>query len=211
MLRFIYPRKCVFCEKILGKDETDFCHSCRNSGEMFKNSKRNIPFVAHWTALWYYKDNVRLSIHRYKFGRRRTHSQVYGRLMAMSLYDSLAKDVDLLCWVPVHWLRKHKRGYDQSELIARIIGKELSLPVVRGLKKIRNNAEQSGIEGIAQRKANVSGVYRVCNTSKILGKRILLIDDVVTTGSTASECAKMLLIAGAKEVYLAAVAASSQK
>lgn len=210
MLRLIYPRKCTFCEKLLSREETDFCHQCRSNTDVFKKSKRNIPFVAHWTALWYYKDTVRQSIHRYKFGRRRTYAQVFARKMAMHLSDSVAEDVDLICWVPVFWLRKHIRGYDQSELLARAIGKELSLPVLPAIKKIRNNPAQSGIQGAAQRKANVNGVYRVRNASAIAGKRILLIDDVVTTGATASECARILLTAGAKEVYLAAIAAASQ-
>lgn len=210
MFRFIFPRKCTFCEKILSKEETDFCHDCRNSSDIFKKSKRNIPFVAHWTALWYYKDAVRDSIHRYKFGRRRTYGQVYAQLMAMELYDSAFHDVDFICWVPVFWLRKHKRGYDQSELLARTIGKELSLPVQSALKKIRNNPAQSTIQGVAQRRANVTGVYRVRDKSIVAGKRILLIDDVVTTGATVSECARILLTAGAKEVFLAAVAASAQ-
>ena len=208
MLRLIYPRKCILCEKILPKNETDICHDCRSSTEPFKKSKRNIPFVAHWTSLWYYKDTVRDSIHRYKFRRRRTYGHVYGQLLAMDLYNSTAKDVDLICWVPVYWLRKHKRGYDQSELMAQALGKELSLPAVPALRKIRNNPAQSGIQGAAQRKANVTGAYRVRDISKVSGKRILLIDDVVTTGATASECARVLLTAGAKEVFLAAVAAS---
>lgn len=208
MLRLIYPRKCILCEKILPKSETDICHHCRNNTESFKKSKRNIPFVAHWISLWYYKDNVRDSVHRYKFGKRRTYGKVYGQLLAMELYHSTANDVDLVCWVPVHWLRKHKRGYDQSELIARTLATELSLPTVSALRKIRNTPAQSGIKGIAQRKANVTGAYRVRDISKVSGKRILLIDDVVTTGATASECARVLLTAGAKEVFLAAIAAS---
>lgn len=210
MLRLIYPRKCTFCEKILSREETDFCHHCRSTVEDFKKSKSSIPFVAHWTALWYYKDNVRQSIHRYKFGRRHSYAQVFGRMMAMKLSNSVADDVDLICWAPVFWLRKHKRGYDQSELLARAVGKELSLPVLPAIKKIRSNPAQSGIQGAAQRKANVNGVYRVRDASKIAGKRILLIDDVVTTGATASECARILLTAGAKEVFLAAIAAASQ-
>lgn len=210
MLRLIYPRKCTFCERLLSREETDFCHQCRNSGNSFKKSKRSIPFVAHWTALWYYKDNVRQSIHRFKFGRRRTYAQAFARRLALELSNSVAEDVDLICWVPVFWLRKHKRGYDQSELLARAVGMELSLPVLPAIKKIRSNPAQSGIQGAAQRKANVTGAYRVRSASAIFGKRILLIDDVVTTGATASECARILLTAGAKEVYLAAIAAASQ-
>ena len=210
MLSLLFPRKCTFCQGLLSKNETDFCHNCRSTMEHFKKSKRNIPFVAHWTALWYYKENVRSSIHRYKFGGRRSYAQAYARMMAMKLSDSIPSDIDLICWVPVFWLRRYKRGFDQSELIARAIGKEISVPAMPVLKKIRSNPAQSTLQGVSQRKANVTGVYRVRSAPAISGRRILLIDDVITTGATASECARILLTAGAKEVYLAAIAASSQ-
>lgn len=131
-------------------------------------------------------------------------------MMAMKLSDSIPSDIDLICWVPVFWLRRYKRGFDQSELIARAIGKEISVPAMPVLKKIRSNPAQSTLQGVSQRKANVTGVYRVRSAPAISGRRILLIDDVITTGATASECARILLTAGAKEVYLAAIAASSQ-
>lgn len=210
MLSLLFPRKCTLCQRLLVSTETDFCHNCRSNMEHYKKSKRNIPFVAHWTALWYYKDDVRNSIHRYKFGRRRSYAQVYARMMAMKVSEAINADIDLICWVPVFWLRRYKRGFDQSELLARAVGKELSLPVIPTLRKIRNNSAQSTIQGASQRKANVTGAYRVRKDSAIAGKRLLLIDDVITTGATASECARVLLTAGAKEVYLAAIATSSQ-
>lgn len=209
MFRLIFPPKCTLCQQLLSGQETDFCHNCRENTEKFKKSKTHIPFVAHWTALWYYKENVRGSIHRFKFGCKRRYGDVYGRLMAMKLSDSLAEDADILSWVPVSRRRKLKRGYDQSELICRAIGRELNLPPTGVLKKIRHTPPQSGLRDAAQRRANVMGAYKVIDPKSVAGKRILLIDDVVTTGATASECAKMLLIAGAKEVYLAAVAAAN--
>ena len=208
MFRLIFPPKCTLCQRLLSRQETDFCHHCREHTEKFKKSKSHIPFVAHWTALWYYKENVRGSIQRFKFGYRRRYGDVYGRLMAMNLSGSLAEDADILSWVPVSRLRKLKRGYDQSELLCRAIGKELDLPTTGVLKKIRHTPPQSGLRDAAQRRANVMGAYKVVDPKSVAGKRILLIDDVVTTGATASECARMLLIAGAKEVYLAAVAAA---
>lgn len=210
MIRLIFPPKCTLCQKILSKEETDLCHHCRENTECFKIAKSKIPYVAHWTALWYYKENVRKSIHRYKFGRRRHYAEIYGRLLAVKLSGLLTQDIDLLSWVPISPLRKLKRGYDQSELICRAVGNELGIPVARVLKKVRHTKPQSGIQGAAQRRANIIGAYKPIEPHFLSGKRILLIDDVVTTGSTVSECAKTLLVAGANEIHFAAIAASSQ-
>ena len=206
MLRMIYPPKCILCARFLKKEETDLCHDCRRIAEPFPGSKTNIPFVAHWTSLWYYKDNVRDSIHRFKFGNRRHYADSYGRLLAMQLCDSIYAQVDLITWVPVSALRRFRRGYDQSKLFAKALGRELSLPALRTLKKIRHTPPQSFLGHAPQRRANVLNAYRIVDPSLVAGKRILLVDDVVTTGATASECAKVLLTAGAKEVNLATVA-----
>ena len=206
MLRLLFPPKCVLCARFLTRQETDLCHDCRQNAEPFPGNKTKIPFIAHWTALWYYKDNVRASIHRFKFGNRRHYAGVYGRLLALRLIESNFAQVDLVTWVPVSTLRKFRRGYDQSRLLAQALGKELSLPVFRVLKKVRHTPPQSTLGHAPQRRANVLGAYRIADPSKVAGKRILLLDDVVTTGATASECAKVLLTAGAKEVLLATIA-----
>ena len=113
-----------------------------------------------------------------------------------------------MTWVPVSTLRKLRRGYDQSALLAKALGKELGTEPVSTLKKIRNNKTQSSLRDSAHRRANVLGAYRVINADAVRGKRILLVDDVFTTGATAGECARMLLTAGAKEVHCAAIAAA---
>lgn len=209
MFRLIFPPKCTLCQRLLSRQETDFCHSCRENTEKFTKAKSNIPFIAYWTALWYYKGDVRKSVHRFKFGYRRRYAEVFGRHLAMKLSGSLSEDTDVLSWVPVSPLRKLKRGYDQSELLCRTVGRELGIPVTPVLRKIRHTPPQSTLRDAAQRRANVMGAYKAVKPSLLAGKRILLIDDVVTTGATASECARVLLTAGVKEVYLAAIAAAS--
>ncbi len=206
MLRVLFPPKCVLCEKLLTQQETDLCHHCREKAQQVNRVKKNIPFVAHWTALWYYKDNVRGSIRRFKFRSRRNYAKIYARLLSMKLDDSLRHDFDVVTWVPVSALRRLKRGYDQSSLIAKAVALELGVPVMKLLKKVRHNPPQSGIRDAAKRRANVLGAYRIVKSEDVKGKTILLIDDVVTTGATASECAKTLLTAGAKQVLFAAVA-----
>ena len=105
-------------------------------------------------------------------------------------------------------LRKLTRGYDQVELLANAVGRELGMHPVPLLKKVRHNRPQSGISDAAKRRANVLGAYREVNRQAISGKRILLLDDILTTGATAGEAARVLLTAGASEVHCAAVAAS---
>ena len=120
----------------------------------------------------------------------------------------MAAEFDYITWVPVSTRRKWERGYDQVELLAKALSKELSVPVIATLKKHRHTQAQSGIRDDSVRKANVLGAYKILPGSDIAGKTFLLIDDVITTGATASECAKTLLTAGAKEIYCAAVASA---
>lgn len=159
--------------------------------------------------MWYYEDDVSKSIRRFKFGNARSYADVYARLLAMRLQDVFPEAFDLLVWVPVSGLRKLKRGYDQTELIAKALAKELGMPATPVLKKIRHTPPQSGLRDAAQRRANVLGAYAVRSHQSLAGKRVLLLDDVLTTGATASECARVLVTAGAKEIYFAAVAVAS--
>lgn len=208
ILNLLFPPKCILCKNLLKAEEMDLCHSCRESAPEFTGSKFKLSFLAGWTAVWYYKDTVRSSLLRYKFYNHRSYAKAYGRLLAMKLQTEGMDDFDILTWIPVGRLRRFKRGYDQVALIAKAAAQELGIHPVCTLKKIRNTPPQSRISDSAKRRANVMGTYRAVNRPAIQGKRILLLDDIITTGATASECAKTLLIAGANEVCAAAVAAA---
>lgn len=205
----IFPPKCVICEAVLAPGHVDLCPNCRKTLEIFSKAKNKLSFIAGWTSIWYYRQEpVRESLRRYKFCRHWGYATNYGRLLAMKLLHENWGPFDLMTWVPVSSFRRFSRGFDQSKLLAKAVGRELNIRTVRTLKKIRNNSTQSLIRDHAQRRANVIGVYKVPDPSIVRGKRILLLDDVVTSGSTASECAKMLMIAGAKEVWLATIASA---
>ena len=124
----------------------------------------------------------------------------------MELTKAEMTDFDILSWIPVSPLRRFFRGYDQCELLAQAVAAELNVQPLPLLKKVRHNRPQSRIKDDAARRANVLGAYRVTDPAAIRDKRILLLDDVITTGATASECARVLLTAGAKSVNCAAVA-----
>ena len=147
---------------------------------------------------------------RFKFGKKRNYALSYGRALAMHLQQKGFDGYEALSYIPVAPLRKYFRSYDQVELIAESVAKELGVPLVPTLRKIRNTPPQSGFKDVSQRRANVLGAYTVKDADLVRGKRILLLDDVITTGATASECARVLLTAGAKEIYCAAMAAARQ-
>lgn len=208
ILWLLFPEKCVLCRKVLKKDELDLCHSCRTHGPEFRASRKKLPFLDNWVAVWYYEKGARKSLLRYKFGRKRSYAQSYGRLLAMRLLEEYPDGFDLLTWVPTGWFKRLTRGFDQCQLLALAVGKELGMEPQQVIRKIRSNKTQSTIHGEARRRANVLGAYKVTDPEQVKDKRILLLDDIITTGATAGECARILLTAGALEVHCGAVAAA---
>lgn len=210
LLNLLFPPKCLLCRNFLSKEETHLCHRCRADAPEFTKSKRRIPFVAQWTGIWYYTDTVRSSILRFKFYNARSYALPYAQLLALRLQKEDMDNADLISWVPISDTRRRKRGYDQGELLAQALARELNVPYMRLLEKTRDTPPQSGFRDAAGRRANVLGAYRFVNRSYIRDKHILLLDDVITTGATASECAKILSAGGAKEITLAAVAVADK-
>jgi ComF family protein len=211
ILRLLFPPKCLLCRKVLRDEELDLCKMCRTDGPECTNYRKKLPFIDSWTAVWYYEDNARHSLLRYKFRGARSYAPGYGRLLAMKLQEAHPDGFDLLTWVPISPLRKFFRGYDQVELLAYWVGQELEIEPVALLTKIRHNRPQSRIVGDAQRRANVLGAYRAENRELFIGKRVVLLDDIITTGATAGECARVLLTAGVKEVHCGAMAVARHR
>jgi ComF family protein len=205
---FLFPPKCILCGKVLENDETDLCRECRATAPEHPQGKLKLQFIDSAAVVWYYRGTVRQSLHRYKFRNACHLAEPFGRMLAMKVLSADLEGLDLVTWVPISPLRKITRGYDQDELLARVVARELGLPCVPLLKKVRHNKAQSGIEGYAKRRANVLGVYEAVNRERLQGAKILLVDDILTTGATASECARVLLTWGAKEIHCAVVASA---
>jgi ComF family protein len=205
LLNVLFPPKCVLCRRILSQQQTHLCPKCRASAPKAQGLKRQVKYIKDHTTLWHYEDNVRKSIHRYKFGGQRSYVRAYGPLLAMQILQDIPQ-FDVLTWVPISARRRRQRGYDQVELLAQEVARELGITALPVLRKIRHNKPQSSIHGQAQRRANVLGAYAI--TGDVAGKTILLLDDVLTTGATLSECARMLQEAGARRVYAATIAAT---
>lgn len=165
--------------------------------------KSGLHFLDSFTAVWYYEGNARKCILRYKFQRKIAYSKPLGELLAQRIAEQGPLDADCLVWVPISRKRMRTRGFDQSQLAAETAGGILGIPAMPALRKIRDNTVQSRIKNVAARKANVLGAYQVTIPDYIKGKKVILVDDVFTTGATSEECARMLLTAGAKEVHCA--------
>ena len=210
----LFPRRCILCRSFLKDHETDLCHECRQSAPSYPfgagnpdpSGKISGQFLDSFTAVWYYEGDVRGSILRYKFRRAVHLAPKFGSLLAMKLLEQGPEQFDLLTWVPVSSIRRLRRGYDQCHLLSRAVGEQLGVPPVRTLRKIRHTPPQSRISSFSERRANVLGAYEVTKDIDLHGKRIVLIDDIYTTGATMTECARMLLTAGAREVHGAAIA-----
>jgi len=127
-------------------------------------------------------------------------------LSGVARKEGLVKEQDLLTSVPLHWRRRLRRGFDQAGLLAQRLSRFLQIPLSdRNLRRIRATASQTGLSE-SKRRENVRGAFRVRRPDEVEGKRVLLVDDVMTTGATASECARTLLSAGAKDVSVLVVA-----
>ena len=211
ILHLLFPVRCVLCRRILRSGEKHLCLQCHATAAAYLNAKTRVQFLDSFTAVWYYEGTVRASLLRYKFHGARGNAVSYGHLLAQKLRETHDGDFDVLTWVPVSSLRRLCRGYDQAQLLARSVGRELDLPPVRTLKKIRHNPRQSGIRDHERRRANVQGAYMVPDPEQVRGKRVLILDDIFTTGATVGECARILRQAGAKEVHCAAVAAARKR
>ena len=207
LMNLLFPPKCVLCGQLLKKEELDLCKSCRIEAPMYPNCKKTLQFLDSFAAVWYYEKNIRRSLLRFKFYGKRSYAKSYGRLLAMELLNEHPDGFDILTWVPISPLRKLRRGYDQVELIAKAVGTELGVEPVPLLNKIRSNPPQARITGEAKRRAHVLGVYALREDAAVHGKKIVLLDDILTTGATMGEAARVLLTAGAKEIHGAAVAA----
>ena len=200
VLNLIYPPKCPFCGRILEKGEEGLCSRCQRTLPWTTGHNDPVDFCDVSLSPLRYRDGVREAVHRYKFNYGRMHSKFLGTLMEQCLRDRWSDPVDVIVWVPLSKQHRKKRGYDQAELLARRVGELAEIPVLDALEKVRNTETQSRLEKPSERRANVLGAYRVKAGVELSGRRVVLVDDVVTSGATLAECASCLRMAGAESV-----------
>ena len=195
----LYPPKCPFCSRILERGEERMCVLC-GQDLPWTDGPGQVEGCGLCLSPLHYRGGVRDAVHRYKFKGGADLAGLFGELMAQCLSDNRDGAADLVTWVPLHPKRKKRRGYDQAELLARRTAELCGMPVVPTLEKVRLTGVQSRQNTEADRRANVEGAYRVLPGLDLTGKRVVLVDDVVTTGSTLAQCAACLRSAGAVTV-----------
>lgn len=207
LLDLLYPPKCAFCHKIVNNGSARICPDCESKLPYTNDfGKQKVEFVSLCVAPLYYENDVRESLLRFKFESCTGYAKAYAPLIADCVRQTMLDKFDILSWVPVSRKRLRERGYDQAELLAKAVAKELNLRAEPVLKKVQNTRPQSGAGSAEKRRANISGAYRVLSVERVRGKSILLLDDIITTGATVRECAKTLGLAGADAVYCASAA-----
>lgn len=205
LLNLLYPPKCPFCGALSPGGEVSLCPRCEQALPWAEGTFSAQGFDSGVFVL-YYEGAVRESLLRYKFGGCSGYAGVYGPLLAQRIAEGLGGRFDLISYVPVSRWRRATRGYDQSELLARAVARCYGVLPVATLHKRRQNRTQSQLHSADARRANVSGVYMPVGPERFAGQRVLLIDDIVTTGATLSEAARTLRAAGAADVVCAALA-----
>lgn len=211
LLDLIYPPKCMLCRRLLESSDQILCLRCGFDLPEWEGPLRKVPYYEKAVAPFYYKGTVRDAILRFKFHGMQPYARQFAQWMAVWVRDHLQGQFELITWVPCSRRRRWSRGFDQAQLLAKALGEELAVPVFRTLEKVKHNPKQSTIADGARRRANVLGVYRAVQPERFSGKRILVVDDVLTTGSTLAECGKVLRIAGSGDLVCAVIAAAGQE
>ena len=209
-----FPSVCIYCEKPIKYDDYNLCNNCLNSIEYIEEKcercsgildkgkcticsnreffiKRNIS-IAEYTGV------LKELLHNLKFNKKR---RLYKRLSEIAYPEIKENDfeLDLLTSVPMNKSNEWERGFNQSELISKELSLRLGLPYKKLLKENRNSTAQKEL-GYRGRFINVLNKYEVKDRSYVQGKKILIVDDVLTTGATINECARVLLKSGAVEI-----------
>jgi len=225
-LDLVFPPLCPVCRSMLGLGRRDpLCAACWQGLERIRPPwcrccgiaigieglcglcRRQRPRFAYARAAARYGGLVREAIHAFKFGGRRGMADPLGDLVAELGPSALpGATPDLLLPVPLHRRRERERGYNQALLLSRRLERAWGVPVAAGVLVRRGiTAPQADLDAPARRR-NVRGAFAVTNPEAIFGRHVVLVDDVLTTGATAGECARCLLRAGASTVGVLTVA-----
>lgn len=226
VLDLFFPPRCPLCDEVIAPRERPLCRKCRTVDLPVVEDKRckkcgrgkkqcacklNTLLSDGIAAPFYYKDGVANAILRLKKVEDDDRYRYFlQELTAQAYLDYADIVIDAVTVVPMHSYDETKRGFNQVEPIAKGLAKALHVPYMPLLKKSIRTKSQKSLSGAA-RAANLLGVFDVLNQDNVRGKRILLVDDVVTTGATTNECAKMLKIYGAAAVYVLACAVSANE
>ncbi len=209
LLRWIYPPRCPFCRKIV-RSENTLCEECAAKNPLaephFYLQLRQRKRAIESAAAYLYRDAVREAIGRMKFRGKQHLAGYFAEKLVQTMRNHGMTEFDSVTYVPMTRRALADRGYNQAEEIARKVAKQFGRPCEKLLQKTKENQPQHNLTTPNQRIENVRGVYAPAKRAQIAGKKILLVDDVITTGATMLSCANELYKAGAKEVICVAAA-----
>ncbi len=203
LVSLLFPQRCLSCGKPVEAGRS-FCTRCRKwelTEPVLRRLEAFLPggraFLC--VAALPYREEIRGALYRFKFRGKRGMAGAFAQLMeAAAGKEGLLQRDTVITFVPMDKKRKRQRGYNQSEELAKELGNRTDLPVQSFLERTElKNSTQHTLPA-KERRRNVKGAYRAAGDMK--GKRILLVDDIVTTGATLRECAAVLYRAGAGEV-----------
>jgi ComF family protein len=220
-INLLFPKTCAACKNVLLKSENILCTNCLidlpKTDIGFSNSLSSqarflgkTPIVAVHTFLKYSKGgNVQRLLHNLKYKNRQDIGLFLGNLFGKKLLDRTNfYRPDILIAVPLHARKKVERGYNQSELIADGLSNSINVPHETGILIRKKATETQTKKTRIERYVNVDDVFEVIAPTRIMGKSIGLVDDVLTTGATMEICAGVLLKAGAKEIIIFSLASA---
>lgn len=205
LLQILYPKQCLICGKL---EQDTICSKCYNTLKIEAKVEqyKNKTFNRH-LYIFKYEGKIRNLIIDYKFNDKPYLNELFAKIILKN--EKICRKIkkyDIIIPVPIHKKRKNERGYNQSELIAKKLAKNLNVELVTdSLIKQKNTLPQSTLSK-KQREENVKTVYKIQNKQKIENKKIILLDDIYTTGATAEECSKILKQNGAKEILVLTIA-----
>ncbi len=194
-LRYVTPPRCMKCGKRLEEEEQEYCHDCSDKKHVFVRGR----------ALYEY-GSAAVSVYRFKYGNRREYADFYGEEVARYLGEFITQvQPDALIPIPLHPVRKRKRGYNQALLLANAISRYTGVPVCdKMLVRIKNTVPLKQLNP-AERQNNLKKAF-LMKRNDVKLKTVILIDDIYTTGSTMDEAAKALMTAGVEKVYFITLA-----
>lgn len=196
----LYPVRCPICSKVIGATDS-FCSKCENSLVRYKGSFR-IPKSKNFVSAFEYNDKISPAVFIMKDGICGNAPYALGSALAERI-KSADITADFIVPVPMYRENQRKRGFNQAELIAREIGRILDIEVRADIVfKNRKTLPQKELTK-EQRKINLHGAFSIADKKEIQNKRIIIVDDVCTTGSTLSEIASLLAECGAESIFCA--------
>lgn len=182
---------CKRCGKPLKDERREYCGDCQRSSHGYKQGK----------AVFVYEGEIRRSMYRFKYGNKREYAAFYAK-EAAGLYQDwvLRHNIEVIVPIPMYSRKKRLRGYNQAEVFAAALGRELGISVDRKLvKRIRNTVPLKELNPM-ERRSNLKNAFQLMQDI-VKYRQILLVDDIYTTGSTMDVVSKLLLSAGANEIY----------